>query len=141
MGTPASLSTRGRPVILFDGVCNLCNGAVQFIIKRDHKGKLLFASLQSHVAKQLLGEFEIRTDDLYSIIVIDNGKVYDKSDALIVIARHLPRPWSTLTIFRFLPNFFRDGLYKLVANNRYRIFGRQDACMIPTPELKSRFLD
>jgi predicted DCC family thiol-disulfide oxidoreductase YuxK len=141
MGTPASLSTRGRPVILFDGVCNLCNGAVQFIIKRDHDNQFLFASLQSSVAKQLLGEFDIRTDDLYSIIVIHNGKLYDKSDALIVIARHLPRPWSTLTIFRFLPIFLRDGIYKMVANNRYRIFGRQDSCMLPTPELKARFLD
>lgn len=141
MGTSASIEKRGRPVVLFDGVCNLCNGAVQFIIKRDPAEKFLFASLQSPAAKQLLGEFELSTDDLYSVIVLKNGKRYDRSDALIEIAKDLPGLWPVLTCFRILPKFFRDAMYKLVANNRYRIFGRQDSCMMPTPELKARFLD
>jgi predicted DCC family thiol-disulfide oxidoreductase YuxK len=141
MGTPASIEKRGRPVVLFDGVCNLCNGAVQFIINRDPAGKFLFAALQSSAAKQLLGERENSKDDPYSIILIEDGKLYDRSDALIEIAKHLPGGWSLLAGFRFLPKFFRDALYKLVANNRYRFFGRQDSCMMPTPELKARFLD
>lgn len=140
MGTPASIDERGRPVILFDGVCNLCNGAVQFIINRDPTGKFAFASLQSDVAKRLLGNFQIPSESIYSILVIKNKKVYDRSDALIEIARDLPGAWRTLTVFRFLPKFFRDAVYKVIANNRYRIFGKQESCMLPNAELKSRFL-
>jgi predicted DCC family thiol-disulfide oxidoreductase YuxK len=141
MGTPASIKKQREPVVLFDGVCNLCNGAVQFIINRDTAGRFRFASLQSDIAKQLLGHSEIHLDELFSIIVIKDGKIYDRSDALIEIVRDLPGIWSTLTVFRFMPKFFRDALYKLVANNRYRIFGRSESCMMPTPELKARFLD
>jgi predicted DCC family thiol-disulfide oxidoreductase YuxK len=141
MGSPASIVERGGPLVLFGGVCNLCNGAVQFIISRDPTGKFRFASLQSVIAKRLLSEFESNTDDLYSIIVLKNGKLYDRSDALIEIARELPGLWSVLATFRFLPKFFRDALYKLVANNRYRIFGRQESCLMPTAELRARFLE
>jgi predicted DCC family thiol-disulfide oxidoreductase YuxK len=141
MGTPASIETGSNPVVLFDGECNLCNGAVQFIIKRDPAGKFRFASLQSNAARRLLGNTNVRLNDLYSIIVLKNGTVFDRSDALIEIARGLPGLWSMLTAFRFFPKFFRDTVYKLVANNRYRIFGRRESCMIPTPELKARFLD
>jgi predicted DCC family thiol-disulfide oxidoreductase YuxK len=140
MGTPASIEGIDRPVILFDGVCNLCNGAVQFIINRDSSGKFLFASLQSPFAKNALQNFFIAPDSLYSIILVKDGRLYDRSDALLQIARDLDGIWSALYIFRFVPRVLRDATYKLIANNRYKIFGRADACMMPTRELRARFL-
>jgi predicted DCC family thiol-disulfide oxidoreductase YuxK len=127
--------------VLFDGVCNLCNGTVQFIIKRDRAAIFRFASLQSHYAQRLLRQVNLPTDQLYSVIVIEDGIAYQKSDAALRIARHLPGFWHWLYIFRFIPKFIRDGLYNFIAANRYRFFGKQDHCMIPTPELKARFVD
>ena len=141
MGTPASINVLSRPVILFDGVCNLCNSSVQFIISRDVEGKFLFASLQSPAAHQLLSQFDVDAKTIYSIMVIKDGKLYDQSDALIEIAKGLPGLWSSLTITKYLPKFFRNWIYRLVANNRYRIFGKQTSCMVPTPDLRSRFLN
>lgn len=139
MGSPASIGDE-RPVILFDGVCNLCNGAVQFIIKRDQTGKFRFASLQSPAAAEMLTGMQLRPDDIYSILVLKNGKLYDRSDAIIEISKDLPGVWRAIAAAQFLPKVIRDGLYKIIANNRYRIFGKQESCMLPTPELKSRFL-
>lgn len=127
--------------VLFDGVCNLCNGTVQFVIKRDRAAIFRFASLQSMYAHTLLREVNLPTDQLYSVIVIEKGIAYQKSDAALRIAKHLPGFWRWLYIFRFIPKFIRDGMYNLIARNRYRLFGKQDQCMIPTPELKARFVD
>lgn len=127
--------------VLFDGVCNLCNGTVQFVIKRDRAAIFRFASLQSRYAHTLLREVNLPTDQLYSVIVIEKGIAYQKSDAALRIAKHLPGFWRWLYIFRFIPKFIRDGMYNLIARNRYRLFGKQDQCMIPTPELKARFVD
>jgi predicted DCC family thiol-disulfide oxidoreductase YuxK len=127
--------------VLFDGVCNLCNGTVQFIIKRDRAAIFRFASLQSAHAQALLREVNLPTDQLYSVIVIEHGVAYQKSDAALRIARHLPGFWRWLYILRFIPKFIRDGFYNFIATNRYRFFGKQDHCMIPTPELKARFVD
>lgn len=140
MGAHSPLADH-RPVILFDGVCNLCNSSVQFIIRNDPDKKFAFASLQSSVAKDLLTELSSGPTDLYSILLLKNGKVFDRSDAILEISKDLSRPWSAIYVFRFLPKAIRDALYKLIANNRYKLFGRQDSCLMPTPELRARFID
>ena len=127
--------------VLFDGVCNLCNGTVQFVIKRDRAAIFRFASLQSNYAQRLLRQVNLPANQLYSVIVFEDGVAYQKSDATLRIARHLSGFWRWLYIFRFVPKFIRDGLYNFIATNRYRFFGKQDHCMIPTPELKARFVD
>lgn len=135
------MKTDQSRIILFDGVCNLCNGAVQFIIRNDAHGNFKFASLQSDFAKNILKRFDIPVGDLQSILLIDNDKVYQKSDAALEIAKNLKGVWSGFYVLRFIPRFFRDGVYQFIAKNRYRTFGKMESCMIPTPELKSRFLD
>jgi predicted DCC family thiol-disulfide oxidoreductase YuxK len=141
MGSPGSLEDHRPILVLFDGVCNLCNGIVQFIIKRDPKAKFRFASLQSEFGKSQLIQFKLNPELLHSLIVIDNDKALERSDAALHIAKHLGTPWKLLTVFKILPKFFRDACYNLVASNRYRIFGKLASCMIPTPELKDRFIE
>jgi predicted DCC family thiol-disulfide oxidoreductase YuxK len=135
------MDSRNHITVLFDGVCNLCNGTVQFIIKRDRAAIFRFASLQSDYAHALLRRLNLPADQLYSVIVIEDGIAYQKSDAALRIARRLPGFWRWLYIFRFIPKFIRDGLYNFIATNRYRFFGKKDHCMIPTPELKARFFE
>jgi predicted DCC family thiol-disulfide oxidoreductase YuxK len=141
MGSPDSLGNHNTVLILFDGVCNLCNGLVQFIIRRDPKAKFKFASLQSDVGRSLLKQFNIDPDLLHSIVVIDNDVAFQRSDAALRIANYLGGGWKILKVFNILPKFFRDACYNAVAANRYRIFGKKDSCMIPTPELKERFIE
>ena len=128
------------PVVLFDGVCNLCNGAVQFIIKRDRNAKFRFAALQSEIAHQILQQTELKASDLSTIIVVKGARVFIKSDAALEIARHLDGLWPALFSLKILPQFVRDRVYDWIARNRYRWFGKKDECMIPTPELRQRFL-
>ena len=126
--------------MLFDGVCNLCNSSVQFILLNDRTGRLNFASLQSDVAKEWL-ETHWRGSNLPdSVILIEDGNVYAKSDAALRIARHLKFPYPLLALFSLIPRALRDAIYDWIARNRYRWFGRQDQCMMPRPEWKSRFL-
>lgn len=139
MGTSDPL-TSTSPVVLFDGVCNLCNGAIQFIIRHDKKNIFRFASLQSDVAKKMLDSAGLPSDKLDSIIVVKNNHFYRESDAAIEIAKELSGPWKMVSWLRIIPKFLRDPAYRLIASNRYRMFGKRDACMIPTPDLKSRFL-
>jgi predicted DCC family thiol-disulfide oxidoreductase YuxK len=113
---------------------------VQFIIKRDPKRKFRFASLQSATAQQLTKDLALSGTHLYSIILIKNGRVYDRSSAILEIAKELSGLWSVMYVFRIIPRFFRDALYDWIAKNRYRFFGKKDECMIPTPDLKSRFI-
>jgi predicted DCC family thiol-disulfide oxidoreductase YuxK len=127
-------------IILFDGVCNLCNGFVQFIIKRDPKAKFKFAALQSDVAKQIISSNNINSEKLSSVIFIANNKIYTQSDAALKIAQHLGSAWVLTSIFFVIPKFIRNGVYCFIAKNRYRWFGEKNQCMVPTPELKSRFL-
>jgi predicted DCC family thiol-disulfide oxidoreductase YuxK len=141
MGSPDSLGSHRPTLILFDGVCNLCNGLVQFIIRRDPKGKFRFASLQSTGGRLQLSRFNINPDLLHSIIVIDDDVALERSDAALHIANHLGGPWKILNVFKILPKFLRDAIYNIVAANRYRIFGKKDSCMIPTPQLKERFVE
>jgi predicted DCC family thiol-disulfide oxidoreductase YuxK len=140
MGSLGSIDTSGKIVILFDGVCNLCNGAVQFIIKTDKASKFLFASLQSDFGQLQLQKFGLDPSKLHSIIALENGKFYERSDAALKIASGLAQPWPMLGVFRILPRFFRDWIYDLISKNRYKMFGKRESCMIPTPELKGRFV-
>ena len=128
------------PLILFDGVCNLCNGSVQFIIKRDKEAKFRFASLQSEAGKKILEQFKLPTDTFNSFILYEDGKIYTRSTAALRVFSQL-KNWKWVGALQYVPKFIRDGVYNLVARNRYRWFGKKDECMIPTPELKSRFLD
>lgn len=127
-------------IILFDGVCNFCSGAVNFIINRDRRGYFKFAPLQSKIGEKLLAEHKIDKAAADSVILFENGKIYTHSSAALRIARKLDGAWRLLYGFVAVPPFIRDFIYKLFAKNRYRMFGRQDACMMPTPEIRARFL-
>lgn len=127
-------------LVLFDGVCNLCNGAVRFILKRDRAGYFSFASLQSAAAGRALAEHGL-APALNSIVLIEGGRLYQSSDAVLRIARRLGAPWSWAYAAVVVPRPLRDWLYRIIARNRYRWFGRREACMLPTPELRGRFLD
>ena len=129
-----------KPLLLFDGVCNLSNSSVQFIIRHDPEQKFLFASLQSDKGQEILKELGLNNKEFNSLILIENGKAYMRSTGALRIARHLSGLWKFLYIFIIIPSFIRDFLYNFVAHNRYRFFGKKDHCMIPTPELKARFL-
>lgn len=129
------------PIVLFDGVCNLCSGSVNFIIRRDTGRVLRFASLQSDVSRRILAEHGSECLEPNSVILIEDGRVLDRSDAALGIARHLGIPWSWFAALKIVPRAVRDLFYGIVARNRYRIFGRRSECMIPTPELRERFLD
>jgi predicted DCC family thiol-disulfide oxidoreductase YuxK len=126
-----------RPVILFDGVCNLCTGSVRFVIERDARKRFRFASLQSPVAERLLG----RRDDLESMVLVQDGEIYRKSTAALRIARRLDGLWPALAIFLVVPRFLRDAVYDWIGRRRYRLFGKRDVCWTPQPELADRFLD
>jgi predicted DCC family thiol-disulfide oxidoreductase YuxK len=128
------------PILLFDGVCNLCNGAVQFVIERDPKGIFRFASLQSEIGQQLLAEYKVTETGLNSVILIHNGKYYAYSNAVLETWRLMGGFWQLLYVFKIIPSFLRNSVYRYVAANRYRWFGKEESCWLPTPELKSRFL-
>ncbi|SDD96014.1 thiol-disulfide oxidoreductase DCC family protein [Niabella drilacis] len=127
------------PVILFDGVCNLCNGSVRFIIKRDKKNLFRFASLQSTTGKQLLQQYALPQTP-HSIVLIENGKAYLRSTAALRIVRKLKAPWPLLYLFIIIPGFIRNGVYNWVARNRYRWFGRADHCTLPGPQFREKFI-
>lgn len=126
--------------MLFDGVCNLCNGSVQFIVRHDPAGRFRFASLQSEAGQALLRRHGMDPGDLFSVILVEDGRVYSRSDAALRIARGLSGGWRAAGALRVVPRPLRDLVYGWVARNRYRWFGKQEACMIPTPELRARFL-
>jgi predicted DCC family thiol-disulfide oxidoreductase YuxK len=128
-------------VILFDGVCNLCNRGVQSIIKKDTKKQFRFASLQGKTGQALLRQFNLPVTDLNSFVLIEGDKAYIKSTAALRIAKLAGGFWKILYGFIIVPRFIRDGVYNIIARNRYKWFGRREECMIPTPELKERFLD
>jgi len=129
-----------HPVLLFDGVCNLCNGWIQFVIERDPDATFRFAPLQSAVAQELLQECDYEGETLDSIVLVEDGECYTKSDAVIRTARHLGLPYSLLRPFGALPARLRNVVYDFVADRRYRWFGRREQCMMPTPDRERRFL-
>lgn len=130
-----------HPVILFDGVCNLCNGSVQYVIKHDKQGLFRFASLQSDSGQELLQQYQLPQSDFTSFVLMEEGEIYTRSTAALRVARKLSGIVKLLYGFIIVPAFIRDGVYNFIAKNRYKWFGKQESCMIPTPELKERFLN
>jgi len=129
------------PVILFDGVCNLCNGFVQFVIARDPQGRFRFASLQSKAAAALLNG-QVQSGPLPdSVLLAEDGRIYTRSTAALRVARGLGFPWNLSYGFVMVPKPLRDAVYDWVARNRYAWFGKRDVCMVPTPDQRARFLD
>ncbi|AWB43832.1 thiol-disulfide oxidoreductase DCC [Paenibacillus sp. CAA11] len=130
-------------IVLIDGVCHLCQGLTRFIIRHDLPGYFRFASLQSPVGRQILAQQGLTSvpEIPDTIIVIENGQVYVRSEAVVRIAMQLSMPWKLAAVLRFFPRSWRDRAYRYIARNRYRFFGRDDTCMVPTQELKERFLD
>ena len=133
--------TNAAGIVLFDGVCNLCNRYVRFLIDRDPAGYFRFASLQSPIAHELLESHTLPSDQLTSIVYIENGRAYTRSDAVLRMAAHLPAAWRLLSIFRIVPRVIRDAVYDFIARKRYRWFGKRDECALPTPGQRQRFLD
>lgn len=131
-----------KKIILFDGVCNLCNNAVNFIIERDEKDVFRFASLQSELGKKLTSERGIDPEEMDSMLLIEPGVAYyQRSTAALEISKDLSGGYSMLKYISFLPEGFRDSIYNLIARNRYKWFGKKESCMIPTAKMKAKFLD
>jgi predicted DCC family thiol-disulfide oxidoreductase YuxK len=130
----------GSSIILFDGVCNLCSWFVIFIIKRDKNSRFKFALLQSEAAKKILEPFGLPAGDLKTLVLVENGKAYLRSKAVLRIAGRLDGAWKISAILSFFPSFLSDAVYNLVSRYRYRIFGKKNDCMVPTPEIESRFI-
>jgi len=131
----------GRPVLLFDGVCNLCNASVQFVIDRDAQARVRFASLQSTVGAEIARRVGVEPTALSSLVLVEGARAHTGSTGALRLCRYLGWPWRGLTILLGVPRVLRDPLYRLVATNRYRWFGRSESCRLPTPELRTRFLD
>lgn len=129
-----------QPIILFDGVCNLCSSSVQFVIRRDPQHHFRFASLQSNTGKQILEQFNLSTSDLSSFILLENGKIYTRSTGALKVAKQLSKGWTLLYGFIIIPAFIRDAVYQFIAKNRYKWFGKKTACWVPTKELEQLFL-
>ena len=130
-----------RSIILFDGVCNLCNSAVQFVIKHDKNNQFLFASLQSEEGIKVLSELNYSDDELNTFILLDNNIIYTRSTAALRVAKKLGFPSNLLYGLMIIPKFIRDAVYKIISKNRYKWFGKKDECIIPTKELKAKFLN
>lgn len=128
-------------IVLFDGVCNLCNSTVQFIIKRDTHNQFKFSSLQSEYGQNFLKERNLDSSDFKSIILYEpEVAYYTKSTAALKIAQNLGFPFNLLSVFLLIPSFIRDWIYSLVSKYRYHLFGKKDSCMVPTPENKRKFI-
>lgn len=127
-------------IVLFDGVCNFCNASVNFVIERDKAGYFRFAPLQSEIGEELVAKHGIDRAETDSVIVVENDRAYTHSSAALRIAKQLDGLWSWSYGFIIVPKPIRDFFYRLFAKHRYRLFGRQDACMMPTPEIRARFL-
>lgn len=131
---------KDRPVILYDGICNLCNSSVRFILKHDTREKFLFSSLQSDASKKLLLHLNYKIIEMNSILLVENGQIHEKSDAVLKIASGLRFPWNLAAAFRILPRKVRDSIYDFVARNRYRWFGKKDSCVYTVNTYENRFI-
>jgi len=130
----------GKAIVLFDGVCNFCNGTVNFIIRRDRNDSFRFAPLQSEIGQKLLRQYDLNAPGIDSVVLIENGRAFMHSTAALKIAQKLGGVWQIFSVFQFVPRSARDFFYRLFARNRYRLFGKKEVCMMPTPEIKARFL-
>ena len=129
-----------NPIILFDGVCNFCNAAVNFTIKRNKQNNIRFAALQSDAGRKLVQQYGLPSDDMRSFLFIENGKLYNRSTAALKVCRYLTGLWPLCFGLMIVPSFIRNGIYDWIAKNRYKWFGERPECMIPTPEVRARFL-
>lgn len=128
-----------KSIVLFDGVCNLCNAVVQFIIKHDKKDQFRFVTLQSSVAEHLLKKLNYSPKES-SVLLVEDNSIYNKSTAALRIMKRLSGGWKFLSVFLLTPKFIRDKVYEFIAKNRYQWFGRKNECMLPSPELQKKFL-
>jgi predicted DCC family thiol-disulfide oxidoreductase YuxK len=128
-------------IVLFDGVCNLCNRSVQFILKRDKKKQFQFGSLQGKTGQEYLRKYHLPADQFHSFMLIEGNVLYTRSTAVLRMLKYLGRGWQLLYVFIYIPQPIRDGVYSLIASNRYKLFGKKDQCSIPTAEERERFLD
>ncbi|MFI5176951.1 MAG: thiol-disulfide oxidoreductase DCC family protein [Vicinamibacterales bacterium] len=140
MSDTPSADARDHPVVFFDGVCNLCNAFIQFVIRRDPAARFRFAPLQSEAARARLGTVPAPGSLPDSILLFEDGRMYTRSAAVLRIARGLRAPWPLVYGFVVVPRPLRDWVYDVVARHRYGWFGRRDTCMVPTPDLTRRFL-
>ncbi|WP_438969387.1 thiol-disulfide oxidoreductase DCC family protein [Nonlabens sp.] len=127
-------------IVLFDGVCNLCNGAILFIIKRDKKDRFRFAAIESEIGQKLLDKHGIDPNKIDSIVLVSGDTAFAKAEAALRISKHLSGLWPLLYSLIIVPKFLTNVVYDFIARNRYKWFGKKESCMIPTPELKSKFL-
>ncbi|HEU4429627.1 MAG TPA: thiol-disulfide oxidoreductase DCC family protein [Myxococcota bacterium] len=134
------MSEAGGPILLFDGVCNLCNGSVQWVIRHDRPGQFRFASLQSAAGRELLGRHGLPVDAMDTVVLVDGAKHWRKSDAALEVLRRLGGVWPLLSALRIVPRALRDSAYDVIARNRYSWWGKREECWLPTPELRARFL-
>ena len=130
-----------KRIVVFDGVCNLCNATVDFILRHDRRGLFVFASNGSEAGRTLLERHGVDPDRVESVYLVEEGRISSKSTAVLRIAWELGFPWSLATVFRVVPRPLRDVAYDLVARSRYRVFGRRETCRLPQPEERERFLD
>lgn len=142
MQTAASAREESGPIVLFDGVCNLCNATVRFVLERDRLGSLRFASLQSDVGQRLLEPFDVvlGEGDPGTVYLIEDGRLFDRSTAALRLARHMRGLWPLASVYLVVPRVLRDAVYDFIAARRYRWFGRSDVCRIPTADEAERFL-
>ena len=134
-------NTLPERIVIFDGVCNLCEFSVNFIYERDRTGKFTFTPAQSPLGKKLLQQHHVNIDALDTVVLVKNNRTYSRSSAALEIAAELDPPWHVLSLFSFIPEPVRDQIYDFVASNRYEWFGKKESCMIPTQEIKARFLE
>ena len=127
-------------LVLFDGVCNLCNALVQFVIRHDPKAKFRFAAIQSDIGRTIFQKYGMDPVDLQTFVFISDNQVFLRSSAAIAVASRFGGAWRMCAIFWLIPRFVRDAVYSAIAKNRYRWFGRKETCMIPTPGIEKRFL-
>jgi len=130
-----------RRILLYDGVCNLCNGLVRFTIRWDRKKKILFASLQSETGQDYLRKLGLPAGDLDTLVYIKAGKHFIRSSAVLEVLKDMGGFWRLFYVFIIIPGCLRDPVYRLVAYMRYRVFGKRDSCRLPSPEIQQRFLD
>jgi predicted DCC family thiol-disulfide oxidoreductase YuxK len=130
-----------HPVVLYDGMCNLCSGVVAFTLRRNQKGHLRYAALQSESGRNILRECGLDSDRIDSFVLVENGAAYMKSSAALRLAKHLGGAWPLASALLVVPRFLRDAAYDFVARNRYRWFGRRQSCLLMRPEFRSRFLE
>jgi predicted DCC family thiol-disulfide oxidoreductase YuxK len=138
---PNAIDITRERIVFFDGVCNLCDSSVQFLLKKDRRSALKYASLQSGFAERVLQDFKVPEGYLDSIVFLDRGDLYYSSQAVLRICRYLPFPWKAAWSLRFIPGPIRDRVYRWIARNRYKWFGKKESCMIPSRDVSHLFLD